>query len=54
MVPIDVEYGPWSLPQFDETIIDVVEMVGVTMTLLMYMTPVFYPMSIIPDRPSSA
>jgi len=29
---------------------DVVELVGVVMTLLMYMTPIFYPMSIVPDR----
>lgn len=29
---------------------DIVEMVGVFMTLLMYMTPVFYPISIVPDR----
>ncbi len=28
---------------------DVVEVVGVVLTLMMYMTPVFYPMSIIPD-----
>lgn len=29
---------------------DVVELVGVVMTLLMYLTPVFYPMAIVPDR----
>jgi ABC-type polysaccharide/polyol phosphate export permease len=29
---------------------DVVEVVGVLMTLAMYLTPVFYPMSILPDR----
>lgn len=29
---------------------DVVELVGVTLTLLMYLTPVFYPMSIVPDH----
>jgi len=29
---------------------DVVEMVGVLLTLLMYLTPVFYPMSILPLR----
>jgi len=29
---------------------DVVELVAVTLTLLMYMTPVFYPMSIVPER----
>lgn len=29
---------------------DVVELVGVVMTLMMYLTPVFYPMAIIPDR----
>jgi ABC-type polysaccharide/polyol phosphate export permease len=29
---------------------DVVELIGVTMTLLMYLTPVFYPMSIVPDN----
>lgn len=29
---------------------DVVELVGVVMTLMMYLTPVFYPMSIIPGR----
>jgi ABC-type polysaccharide/polyol phosphate export permease len=29
---------------------DTVEMIGVTMTLLMYMTPVFYPMDIVPER----
>ncbi|HUP24624.1 MAG TPA: ABC transporter permease [Thermoanaerobaculia bacterium] len=30
--------------------VDVVEMVGVTMTLLLYLTPVFYPMAILPER----
>ncbi len=25
VVPVDVEYGPWNLPQFDEAIIDVVK-----------------------------
>lgn len=29
---------------------DVVELVGVTLTLLMYLTPVFYPMSIVPEN----
>ncbi len=29
---------------------DTVEMVGVLLTLMMYLTPVFYPMSIVPDR----
>ena len=29
---------------------DITELVGVTLTLLMYMTPVFYPMAIVPDR----
>lgn len=29
---------------------DVVEMVGVAMSLLMYLTPIFYPMAILPDR----
>lgn len=29
---------------------DVVELVGVTLTLLMYLTPVFYPMSIVPEH----
>lgn len=29
---------------------DVVELVGLLLTLLMYLTPVFYPMSIVPDR----
>lgn len=29
---------------------DVVELVGVALTLLMYMTPVFYPMSIVPEN----
>ncbi len=29
---------------------DIIEMVGVLLTLLMYMTPVFYPMAIVPDR----
>jgi len=29
---------------------DVVELVGVVMTLLMYLTPVFYPMAIVPGR----
>jgi ABC-type polysaccharide/polyol phosphate export permease len=29
---------------------DVVELVGVVMTLMMYLTPVFYPMAIIPER----
>jgi ABC-2 type transport system permease protein len=29
---------------------DVVEMVGVLLTLIMYLTPVFYPMSILPPR----
>lgn len=29
---------------------DIVEMVGVFMTLLMYMTPVFYPLSIVPEH----
>jgi ABC-2 type transport system permease protein len=29
---------------------DVVEMIGVVMTLMMYMTPVFYPMKIVPDN----
>ena len=29
---------------------DIVELVGVLMTLLMYMTPVFYPMSIVPEH----
>ena len=28
---------------------DTIEMVGVALTLLMYMTPVFYPMSIVPE-----
>jgi ABC-type polysaccharide/polyol phosphate export permease len=30
--------------------VDVVEMVGVAMTLLLYLTPVFYPMAILPER----
>lgn len=29
---------------------DLVELVGVTMTLLMYLTPIFYPMSIVPEQ----
>ncbi len=29
---------------------DIIEMVGVLLTLLMYLTPVFYPMSIVPER----
>ena len=29
---------------------DIVEMVNVALTMLMYMTPVFYPLSIIPER----
>jgi ABC-2 type transport system permease protein len=29
---------------------DVIEMVGVTLSLLMYLTPIFYPMAIVPDR----
>lgn len=29
---------------------DTIEMIGVLMTLLMYMTPVFYPMDIVPER----
>jgi ABC-2 type transport system permease protein len=29
---------------------DVVEMVGVTLSLLMYLTPIFYPMAIVPER----
>jgi ABC-2 type transport system permease protein len=29
---------------------DVVEMVGVTLSLVMYLTPIFYPMSIVPER----
>ena len=29
---------------------DVIELVGVFLTLFMYLTPVFYPMSIVPDR----
>ena len=29
---------------------DVVELVGVFLTLLMYLTPTFYPMAIVPDR----
>lgn len=29
---------------------DVVELVGVSLTMLMYLTPVFYPMAILPDR----
>jgi ABC-2 type transport system permease protein len=29
---------------------DIVELVGVLLTLAMYLTPVFYPMSIVPDR----
>lgn len=29
---------------------DVVELVGVALTLLMYMTPVFYPMAIVPEH----
>jgi ABC-2 type transport system permease protein len=29
---------------------DITELVGVVLTLLMYMTPVFYPMTIVPDR----
>lgn len=29
---------------------DITELVGVALTLLMYMTPVFYPMTIVPDR----
>jgi ABC-2 type transport system permease protein len=30
--------------------VDIVEMVGVALTLLLYLTPVFYPMAILPDR----
>jgi len=29
---------------------DVVELVGVLLTVLMYMTPIFYPMTIVPER----
>lgn len=29
---------------------DTIEMIGVVMTLLMYMTPIFYPMDIIPEK----
>jgi len=29
---------------------DTIEMIGVLMTLLMYMTPVFYPMDIVPEK----
>lgn len=29
---------------------DIIEMVGVMLTLLMYMTPIFYPMSIVPEK----
>jgi ABC-2 type transport system permease protein len=29
---------------------DVVEMVGVTLSLVMYLTPIFYPMGIVPER----
>jgi ABC-type polysaccharide/polyol phosphate export permease len=29
---------------------DLIEMVGVMLTLLMYLTPLFYPMDIVPDR----
>ncbi len=29
---------------------DVAEIVGVVLTLLMYLTPVFYPMTIVPER----
>ena len=29
---------------------DVVELIGVLLTLLMYLTPIFYPMDIVPDR----
>lgn len=29
---------------------DTIEMIGVLMTLLMYMTPVFYPMKIVPEK----
>jgi ABC-2 type transport system permease protein len=29
---------------------DVIELVGVLLTLAMYLTPIFYPMSILPDR----
>jgi ABC-type polysaccharide/polyol phosphate export permease len=29
---------------------DVVELVGVVLTLVMYMTPIFYPMAIVPER----
>jgi homopolymeric O-antigen transport system permease protein len=29
---------------------DVLEIVGVVLTVLMYMTPVFYPMTIVPER----
>lgn len=29
---------------------DVIELVGVLLTLFMYMTPIFYPMSIVPER----
>ena len=29
---------------------DIVEIVGVSLTLFMYLTPVFYPMAIVPDR----
>lgn len=29
---------------------DTIEMIGVLLTLLMYMTPLFYPMDIVPDR----
>jgi ABC-2 type transport system permease protein len=29
---------------------DVVELVGVLLTVLMYLTPIFYPMTIVPER----
>lgn len=29
---------------------DIIEMVGVLMTLMMYMTPIFYPMAIVPEH----
>lgn len=29
---------------------DIIEIVGVTLTLFMYLTPVFYPMAIVPER----
>ncbi len=29
---------------------DVVEMVGVSLSLVMYLTPIFYPMAIVPER----